>query len=90
MIRLETVAAERGDPGRGVLQPGRSTIRSALYSEAAFNLVGLAFDARPFDRLIIVAATERHFLAADRDNNIAPQRIAMTPYPHFSGLFSDR
>ena len=35
-----------------------AAIWSALYSEAAFDLVGLAFKARPFDRLVIVAAPE--------------------------------
>jgi hypothetical protein len=68
---------------------GLGQIWSALYSEAAVDLVGLALEARPFDCLIIVTASERHFFAANGDDNIALERIVVTSYPHFSGVLGD-
>lgn len=62
---------------------------AALYSEAAFDLVGLAFDARPFDGLAIVATSDRHFFAAHGDDNIAVGRIVVTSYSHFGNMFGD-
>lgn len=62
---------------------------SALYSEAAFDLVGLAFEPRPFDCLVIIATPERHFFAANGDDNIALGCITVTSYPHFGSVFGD-
>jgi hypothetical protein len=66
------------------LKPG-----SAFYSEPACNFIGLAFDPCPLDCLVIVATPERHFLAADGDDNIALGEIAVTSYPHFGSMFGD-
>jgi hypothetical protein len=73
------------------LAPGYCSLDTwaTLYSEAAFDLVGLAFDARPFDGLAIVATSDRHFVAAHGDDNIAVGRIVVTSYPHFGNMFGD-
>jgi hypothetical protein len=53
---------------------------SALYSEAACNVIGLTFDPCPFDRLGVVATPERHFFAAEGDDDIAIGDIVVTSY----------
>ena len=40
-----------------------SLVRLMLYGKPACNLIGLAFDTRPIDRLIVVAAPKRHCVA---------------------------
>jgi hypothetical protein len=37
--------------------------------------------------LVIVATPERHFFAAEGDDNIALGDIAVTSYPNFGGVF---
>jgi hypothetical protein len=37
--------------------------------------------------LLVVAAPERYFSAAEDDDNIAVGNVAVTSYPHFGGLF---
>jgi hypothetical protein len=64
---------------------------SALYSEAVCNVIGLAFDPCPFDCLVVVATPERHFFAAEGDDDIALGDIVVTSYPHFgSSMFGDQ
>jgi hypothetical protein len=68
---------------------GEAVNRSTLYGEAACNVIGLAFDPCPFDCLVVVATPERHFFAAEGDDNLALGDIVVTSYPHFGGMFGD-
>lgn len=74
---------------RSIQQIGRLPIWSGLYGETAVDLVGLALEASPLDCLVIVTAPERHFFAANGDDNIALGSSAVPSYPHFGGMFGD-
>jgi hypothetical protein len=42
----------------------------ALYGKPVCNLIGLAFDPGPLDRLIVVATPKRHCIASKKDDDI--------------------
>ena len=61
----------------------------ALYGKPVCNLIGLAFDSGPLDRLIVVAAPKRHCVAPKRDDDITFRNAVVAPYTNFGGLGGD-
>jgi hypothetical protein len=62
---------------------------SPFYGKSVCNFVGVAFDARPFEGLVVVPASNRHFFTAEEDDDIAFGAIVVTSYPHFGGMLGD-
>src|SRR6185437_8096831 len=74
----------------GVARLRRRADDSGFDGEPARDLVRLAFDPRPLDGLLVVAAPQRYFPAAEDDDDIAVGNVAVTAYAHLGGLFGNR
>src|SRR6185437_3161153 len=79
----------------GLLHGGLARLRrraddSGFDGEPARDLVRLAFDPRPLDGLLVVAAPERYFPAAEDHDDIAFGNVAVTAHAHLGGLFGNR
>jgi hypothetical protein len=61
----------------------------ALNGKPACNLIGLALDTRPIDRLIVVAAPKRHCVAPKRDDDITFRNAVVAPYMNFGRMGGD-
>ena len=60
---------------------GRSKRLQLLYGEVC-NAVRLALHPSPFDRLVVVLASDQYLIIPYCDYNIAIRRIVMTSYPY--------
>ena len=63
-----------------------SLVRLMLYGKSACNLIGLAFDSSPLDRLIVVAALKRHCVTPKRDDDITFRNAVVAPYTNFGRM----
>jgi hypothetical protein len=63
-----------------------SLVRLMLYGKPACNLIGLAFDSGPLDRLIVVAAPKRRCVAPKRDDDITFGNAVVAPYTNFGRM----
>jgi hypothetical protein len=57
-----------------------------LYGKPTRNLIGLAFDSSPLDRLIVVAAPKRHCVAPKSDDDITFRNAVVAPYTNFGRM----
>jgi hypothetical protein len=58
----------------------------ALYGKPVCNLVGLAFDSGPLDRLIVVATPKRHCVAPKKDDDITFRNAVVASYTNFGRM----
>ena len=68
-------------PGR--IASERSGRLVALHGKPVRNLIGLAFDSGPLDRLIVVATPERHCEAPKTDDDITFTDTVVAAYANF-------
>jgi len=60
-----------------------------LYGKPIRNLIGLAFDAGPIDRLIVVPTPKRHCLAPKKDEDITFRNALVASYTDFGRMGGD-
>jgi hypothetical protein len=53
---------------------------SALYGKPVCNLIGLAFDSSPLNRLVVVAAPQRQFSVTEKDDDITFRNAIVASY----------
>jgi hypothetical protein len=63
-----------------------SLARLALYGKPVCNLIDLAFDSGPLDRLIVVATPKRHCPAAKKDDNLTFASTIVASYTNFGRM----
>jgi hypothetical protein len=66
-----------------------SLARLALYGKPVCNLIDLAFDSGPLDRLIVVATPKRHCVAPKRNDDITFGNAVVAPYTNIGRLGGD-
>ena len=83
--RRKGVAEPRHLPLDGSL-PSNLVRLMALYAKPVCNLIGLAFDSGPLDRLIVIATPKRHCVAPKKDDDITFRNTIVATHTNFGRM----